>query len=405
MATGSSFWVKINSRPLLIDTILALIVATLAALSLISNWQPDQAVSFSTAMVLTLVLVLPLILRRYFPLVVLIFMAFVEIYYRFLLIPEGRYTAYAVLFAIASAAAFGQKRYRGWVIGGVIYFELSAILLLSVIYPGSGWLKDSFLAQFLQMLLNLFLFGAAWWIGEVFRSRREREKQLEERTEQLKQEREENARRAVLDERIRIARELHDVVAHHVSVMGIQAGAARKVLAKQPAKASEALSEIEASSRQAIGELHKLLGFLRPNNQEEETSPQPSLKHLDMLIDEVRRSGLDVELDIHGEQHTLPESVDLSAYRIIQEALTNILKHAGPATASVVIKFSREMIELTVSDNGKGRVKLESGKPGGRGIIGMRERVSLHGGKLETGNTPGGGFFVKAKLPFDGGKM
>jgi signal transduction histidine kinase len=353
------------------------------------------------AVFLTVVLIIPLILRRYFPLAVLIFMMVVEIYYRFLLIPEPRYTAYALLFAVASAAAFGSKKWRTWVIGAFILIEMIAIMVLAIVYPESSWLRDTPLAQFLTYLLNLFLFGTAWWVGELFRSRREREADLKERTEQLKIEREENAQRAVLDERVRIARELHDVVAHHVSVMGIQAGAARKILNKQPDKVNEALSTIEASSRQAISELHRLLGFLRPKNQVEVVSPQPSLKYLDILVKEIRNLGLPVEVKIIGKEQAISESIDLSAYRIIQEALTNILKHAGPAEATVTIKYLPDMLELDISDNGKGRMTDSEKKPGGRGIIGMKERVSLHGGELETGNKPDGGFFVRAKLPLD----
>jgi signal transduction histidine kinase len=405
MTPFKSLWTVINRHPLITDAILASVLAGLAILSLVSNWEPGQKVSFFAAVFLTLMLIIPLILRRYFPLAILIFMMVVEIYYRFLLIPEPRYTAYALLFAVASAAAFGNGRWRAWIIGTVILIEMIAIMSLVIVYPDSGWLKDTPLAQFLQLLLNLFLFGAAWWIGEVFRSLREREADLKERTEQLKIEREENAQRAVLDERVRIARELHDVVAHHVSVMGIQAGAARKVLSKQPDKAIEALSEIETSSRQAISELHRLLGFLRPKNQVEGVSPQPSLKHLDVLVKEMRNSGLPVEVRIIGKEQSISESVDLSAYRIIQEALTNILKHAGPAKATVTVKYSSNMIELDIIDNGKGKLTNSENKPGGRGIIGMKERVSMHGGKLETGNIPDGGFFVRVKLPFDSGRV
>lgn len=400
-----SLWIAINRYPLLTDIILTSALASLAILSLLSSWEPGQEISFLIAVFLTLLLIVPLILRRHFPLAVLIFMMVVEIYYRFLLIPEFRYTAYAVLFAVASAAVFGQRQWRTWIIGTVILIEMTAIMSLAIVYPESGWLKGTPLAQFLQLLLNLFLFGAAWWIGEVFRSRREKEADLKERTEQLKKEREENAQRAVLDERVRIARELHDVVAHHVSVMGIQAGAARKVLNKQPDKANEALSTIEASSRQAISELHRLLGFLRPKNQVEGVSPQPSLKHLDVLVKEMRNSGLPVEVRIIGKEQSILESVDLSAYRIIQEALTNILKHAGPAKATVTVKYSSNMIELDIIDNGKGKLTNSENKPGGRGIIGMKERVSLHGGKLETGNIPDGGFFVRVKLPLDRGRV
>jgi signal transduction histidine kinase len=398
-------WTKINRHPLLTDILLVSALVSLAILSLFSGWEPGQKVTFAMAVFLTILLIVPLVLRRYFPLAVLIFMMVVEIYYRFLLIPEPRYTAYAMLFAVASAAALGSRQWRTWVIGIFILVEMIAIMTLAIVYPESGWSRDTSLGQTLTFLLNLFLFGTAWWVGELFRSRREREADLKERTEQLEIEREENARRAVLDERVRIARELHDVVAHHVSVMGIQAGAARKVLNKQPDKANEALSTIEASSRQAIGELHRLLGFLRPKNQVEAVSPQPSLKYLDTLVNELRNSGLPVEVSIIGKEQTIPESIDVSAYRIIQESLTNILKHAGPARATVTLKYLPDMLELDIRDNGKGRIANGEKKPGGRGIIGMTERASLHGGKLETGNIPDGGFFVSAKLPLDRGKV
>jgi len=384
MSITKPLWTAINRYPLITDAILTIILATLAVLSLISSWESGQKVPFIMAVTFTFMLIIPLIIRRHFPLAVLIFMTVVEIYYRFLLIPETRYTAYAVLFAVASAAAFGSKQWRAWVISAVILIEMIAIMSLAIVYPESGWLKGTPLAQFLQLLLNLFLFGAAWWIGEVFRSSREREADLEERTEQLKIEREENAQRAVLDERVRIARELHDVVAHHVSVMGIQAGAARKVLSKQPEKANEALSEIETSSRQAINELHRLLGFLRQKGQVEGMSPQPSLKQLYVLVKEMQNSGLPVEVKIVG--------------------LTNVLKHAGPAKAVVTLKYSHDMIELDISDNGKGKITSNERESGGKGIIGMKERVSLHGGELETGNMTDGGFYVKAKLPFNGGR-
>ncbi len=391
-------WIIIDRHPLITDVILASVLAGLALLSLAAGWESGQQVAFITALLLTLVLILPLMARRYFPLAVLLFMTAIELYYRFLFIPEPRYTGYALLFAVASAAAFGRRQWRTWVISAVIFIEMTAILYLGL-FSDSGWLKDSIPAQLLQLLLNLFLFGAAWWIGKVFRSRRERETELKRRTEQLKLEREENARRAVLEERVRIARELHDVVAHHVSVMGVQAGAARRVLERQPDKAHEMLSSIENSSRHAINELHRLLGLLRPKKQIDKTSPQPSLKQLDTLVKEMYSVGLPVELRIVGKERSIPESVDLSAYRIIQEALTNTLKHAGPAKAIVTVTYSDNMIELNIADNGQGKITEDSLQSGGRGLIGMKERVILHRGQLDTGDVKSGGFFVRVKLP------
>jgi signal transduction histidine kinase len=184
--------------------------------------------------------------------------------------------------------------------------------------------------------------------------------------------------------------------------MGIQAGAARRTLKQQPEKASESLSLIEESSRQAVGELQQLLGFLRQQNQRDELSPQPGLHQLEALIEHMREAGLPVKLLIEGEQKPLTPGIDLSAYRIIQEALTNTLKHAGPASAIVTIRYSGDAIDLEVVDNGQVTTDTNLKNNRGRGLIGMRERVSLHGGEFLAGKTTGNGFFVKAKLPFAG---
>ena len=201
---------------------------------------------------------------------------------------------------------------------------------------------------------------------------------------------------------MRIARELHDVVAHHVSVMGIQAGAARRILPKQPEKVHEALSLIESSSRQAVAEMHRLLGFLRQEKQADGPAPQPSLKQLNMMISDMQEAGLPVELNIKGSERELPPSTDVSAYRIIQESLTNVLKHAGPTKATVTVSYTDGAIELEITDNGKGAAPVELQKPKGRGLIGIQERVKLHSGKFEANNIPNGGFSVRVKLPLNG---
>jgi len=261
--------------------------------------------------------------------------------------------------------------------------------------------ENQVLGWIATILLNLFLFGAAWWGGDIFRKFREREQELKVQTVQLEIERDENARRAVLDERVRIARELHDVVAHHVSVMGIQAGAARRIMAKKPDKAYEALSLIESSSRQAVAEMHRLLGFLRQEKQADEPAPQPSLKQLNMLIADIQEAGLPVEVNIKGNERELPPSTDVSAYRIIQESLTNVLKHAGPAKATLTVGYNDRSIELEITDNGKAATPVQLQRPLGRGLIGMRERVKLHKGEFEAGNISDGGFFVRVKLPLN----
>jgi signal transduction histidine kinase len=253
--------------------------------------------------------------------------------------------------------------------------------------------------QTLTLAANTVIVGATWWFGDSVRMRRMRELQLAQRTAQLEHEREENARRAVLDERVRISRELHDVVAHHVSVMGIQAGAARRMLTKSPQQAEEALSAIEATSRTAVLELHRLLGFLRQESDTVELAPQPSLRQLDELIAQMRESGLPIEVRIEGEERPLAPSVDLSAYRIVQEALTNVLKHAGRARAAVTVRYGTEAVDIEIVDDGRGPTNGARPAEGGKGLIGMRERVSLLGGSLSVGHHPGVGFSVRAHLP------
>jgi signal transduction histidine kinase len=324
-------------------------------------------------------------------------------YYRLLDIPEGTATAYALLLALFGAGAYGSQRWRTWARGiSVASVAVCLTYLLFFRRPTDTSLftyeENQVLGWLATILLNLFLFGAAWWGGDIFRKLREREQELQAQTVQLEIERDENAHRAVLDERVRIARELHDVVAHHVSVMGVQAGAARRILPKQPDKAREALSLIESSSRQAVAEMHRLLGFLRQGKQTDKLAPQPSLKQLDQLISEMHEAGLQVTVNTEGKERELSPSTDLSAYRIIQESLTNVIKHADATKAIVTVHYDAGAVELDITDNGKGTVPIELQKPRGRGLIGIQERVKLHNGEYEAGNNPDGGFFVKVRL-------
>jgi signal transduction histidine kinase len=219
---------------------------------------------------------------------------------------------------------------------------------------------------------------------------------LSERAYRAERERELRAREAVADERARIARELHDVVAHDVSVMVVQAQGADRILEGAQPEVRQALAAIEATGREAIDEMRRLLGILRRGDDELTLAPQPSLSELDALVAGVREAGLPVELEVVGEAIALPPGVDLSAYRIVQEALTNALKHAGPAHARVIVRYGADAVELEVSDDGPGRV----GAPGtGHGLVGMRERVALYGGDLEAGSRHEGGWALRARLP------
>jgi signal transduction histidine kinase len=219
---------------------------------------------------------------------------------------------------------------------------------------------------------------------------RERRAQLAER------ERDVAAREAVVGERARIARELHDAIAHNVSMMVVQAGAERRVLNGRQRSTGEVLQTIEEIGRGALTEMRRLVGMLREGG-EDQLSPQPGLADLPRLVGQVGEAGLPVELTVEGNQRQLPVGIELSAYRIVQEALTNALKHAGDATASVSVRYGEDTLELEIVDDGPGAAAPVAS--GGHGLAGMRERVALYGGRIDTGLKPSGGFRVRVLLP------
>jgi signal transduction histidine kinase len=232
---------------------------------------------------------------------------------------------------------------------------------------------------------GVFAVGA-WLAGRGFRTRDQRAGDLEGQ-----------ARVAAAEERARIARELHDVVAHSVSVIVIQSQAAQQ--ATDPAgEAGQALRSIEATGQEALTEMRRLLGLLRTDDEELALAPQPTLRNLDRLAESVRGAGMPVEVAVEGEVVALPPGVDLSAYRIVQEALTNALKHAGPARARVLVRYGPRELELEISDDG---ANPSSPNGGGHGLVGMRERVSVYGGVVESGSRPEGGYAIRVRLPLD----
>ena len=245
--------------------------------------------------------------------------------------------------------------------------------------------------------VNLLVMLLAWYIGKRIRIRGEYPILLQERAAQLERERAAEARRAVAEERARIARELHDVVAHRVSLMTVQAGAAKTVAADDPAGARQAMEAVEQAGRQALGELRHLLGVLRPETEAGELGPQPGLADIPQLVDQLEQAGMEVSLAIDDLPTDLPIRVDLSVYRIVQEALTNVLKHAGPgARTEVRLSNDNRGVTIEVLNAGNGGTIL----PGsGQGIVGMRERALLLGGSLDAGPRPGGGYQVVAHLP------
>lgn len=243
---------------------------------------------------------------------------------------------------------------------------------------------------------TLVVLSAGWLVGRGMHGRVSHAGELAERTARLEREAEADRAAAVADERRRIARDLHDVIAHSVSVMVVQAGAAEELLDRDPAGVVEPIRAVQETGRAALVEISRLLGILRDDGAELGLAPQPRLDELSKLVDQMRAAGLPVDLRIEGKPRPLPLGVDLSMYRIAQEALTNARKHSVQARALVVLHYGGDSIELSVENDGK---PSEEGHRGGHGLIGMRERVAVFGGTLEAGPRPAGGFRVRARLP------
>ncbi|MGP3923986.1 sensor histidine kinase [Streptomyces sp. 8N616] len=274
------------------------------------------------------------------------------------------------------------------------------------------WSSD-YSSGFENVVATVFMtvpFALAWVLGDSLRTRRAYYAQLEERAARLEKEREAQAKVAVAAERARIARELHDVVAHNVSVMVVQADGAAYVLDAAPDQARQALETISGTGRQALAEMRRLLGVLRTGEPGESGDyvPQPDVGQLDDLIEQVRGAGLPVDFRVEGRPRPLPSGVELTAYRIVQEALTNSRKHGGPDVgATVRLMYGDAELDLLVEDDGRGaqhELYEDGGADGlGQGLIGMRERVGMVGGRLDAGPRPGGGFRISAVLPLKAG--
>jgi signal transduction histidine kinase len=245
-----------------------------------------------------------------------------------------------------------------------------------------------------------FFWILPWLAGRTIRTQTMLARELAEKAERAQHARDEDERRAIALERSRIARELHDVLAHNLSVMVVQASAARRVLDKNPVRAVEVASLIERTGREALAEIRHLFGPVRRGDGEALSGP-PSIARVDELARRARAAGLRVELRVSGNRFELPAGIDLTAYRIVQEALTNALKHSGSAQARVTVTYEPSEVVLSIEDDGEGpREGYElSEAGGGHGIVGMRERAALYGGRVEAGRRRGGGFAVRARLP------
>ncbi|WP_406343224.1 sensor histidine kinase [Streptomyces sp. NBC_00648] len=391
----------IRRHPTAVDTLWAVFLFGISGMSLVSGGTGHG--STPAALLIAVGLSVVVALRRRAPEKMVVLAAGMGLV-QLALNVSPNVSDFAMLVAIYTAAAVGER----W----ASRFALAGSLLAAVIamvrwpdYSGSDSGMSPGQTVFFVIVMTV-PFILAWVLGDSMRTRRAYFAQLEERAARLEKEREAQAKVAVAAERARIARELHDVVAHNVSVMVVQADGAAYVMDSAPDQAKIALETISMTGRQALAEMRRLLGVLRTGEHREagEYVPQPDVEQIEELVEQVRTAGLTVDFKIEGTPRPLPSGVELTAYRIVQEALTNTRKHGGPeAGASVRLVYFDDGLGLLVEDDGRGAAHemYEDGGADGRGhgLIGMRERVGMVGGTLDAGPRPGGGFRISALLP------
>jgi signal transduction histidine kinase len=353
----------------------------------------------------------PVATRRRFPLSGLVVttggLAAARLYH----VPETTVTTVAFILVLYAAGRWGRAPARTWV-RAVCSVALIGVVLLGLAegrqdYVDEVSLRVYYLAALTDLVANVGFLAAIWWLGNVARIRADRERELTIRSLELEVEREERARQAVVTERLRIAREIHDVVAHHVSVMGIQAGAARRVAKTSPSGVDAPLLAIESSSREAVAELQRLLLFLRsdetpaaPAGEDADRSPLPGLDQLPQLRRQLADAGLACRYEVSGQERSLPPAVNLSAYRIIQESLTNVLKHGGVDQAHLHLDYGVEALTVTVTNEVRFPAPPSRNGNHGNGIRGMRERAVLVGGRFSAQLVEKDRFLVEAVLPY-----
>ncbi|HEX6685912.1 MAG TPA: histidine kinase [Candidatus Limnocylindrales bacterium] len=372
------------------------------------------APSLGEQLVWNVALTVPLLVRRRFPATVFVIVSAVFIAGQVRQVGDNLAPSIALFLSMYSLGAWGPNRtVARWVRVAVIvamfgYIGLNLYRAFAGAPPefedAAGPLDPLLAVALYHIGINMLFFGAAYLFGDqAWESARRRHK-LTVQGEQLRRSQADNVRQAALAERVRIARDLHDVVAHHVSVMGVQASAARRVLDSDPAVASEALSAVESTARTAIQELGGLLGVLRAESEQPGTSPSqrgshPSMPGLDQvarLVEDTRATGLRVTHTVFGDPRPVPDAVALSAYRVVQESLTNTVKHAGASMVEVRIRYLEQSLEVEINDDGRGGAGPALGA--GLGLVGMRERVAVHAGEFHAGPRRDGGFQVRARF-------
>ena len=378
----------IRRHPWWTDSLLALALTVIAVSSVVGS-RTRYGFAFPVlAALAALFTTVPIALRRYRPLGVLAVTVTAETL--LLIFSSDSPVPVGVIVALYTVAAYCERR---------VSIRAAAWIALPITV-GEIVNNGPYVGR---VIPELAVIAIAWVIGDNLRTRRAYLSELKERAARLEREREERADRAIVEERARIARELHDVIAHNVSVMVVQAAAGEEVFDEDPERARESLSAVASTGRAALTELRRLLGVIRAEDDrgmEPAFAPQPGIEYVDELVRQVNDAGLPVELSVIGEPRTLPEGVGLCAYRIVQEALTNTLKHADASGARVNVRYAADALELQVVDDGRGSSAV-NGEAGGQGLIGMRERVALFGGELTASPRAGHGYEVRVRLPVE----
>jgi signal transduction histidine kinase len=351
-------------------------------------WRPLDALGF----LLLALGPLALVARRRWPLGALAVVEAASLAYSARTYPEGG-TGLAVFVALYTVAAMERRRL-------VVAAAAAVTVALAVVTELTFYRETMFEGE---PLYGAVVMLAAVFLGEAVRNRRAYVAELRDRAKRAERTREEEARRRVDEERMRIARELHDVVSHSIGVISVQAGVAAHLLERRPDKAGEALATIRQASDEALDELHAMLGVLRQPDGRAPLAPAPGLAQLGALVAMAEGAGLRVEVDARGAPH-LPPAVDLACYRIVQESLTNVVRHAGASSVTVTVAADGDTLVVEVTDDGPGAPGAGNGNGTRQGIVGMRERARALGGTLEAGPRPEGGFRVSARLPTMGAR-